>query len=440
MSPRQRRADPARSTAFRIVRAVTGTGAYANLELARQRSALATQDAAFVTELVAGTCRAMGTYDQIIVAASGRPLGSLQPAAVDLLRLGTHQLLGMRVPAHAAISATVDVAAREVGERLVGLINAVLRKVAARDWEGWVEFLGAEEDELGRLSLAHHHPRWVTEAFADLLSRGELEELLAVDNIPATATLAVRPGLAEVDDLGITAARYSPYGGYTAGDPSAVPGVAQGRVGVQDEGSQLVTLALARAEAPAGLWLDLCAGPGGKTALLTGLADQAGASVLAAELHPHRAALVAANVRAYPAAKRPLVIAADGTKPPWAPQSFSKVLADVPCTGLGALRRRPESRWRRQSSDLPELVSLQRALLSSAITSTRPGGVIAYVTCSPHRAETIEVVEGAGAEVDVLHAADYLPEVPDAALGDFVQLWPQRHNTDAMFLALLRRR
>jgi len=440
VSARQRRADPARSTAFRILRAVTGTGAYANLELARQRTALATQDAAFVTELVAGTCRAMGTYDQIIVAASGRPLGSLQPAAVDLLRLGTHQLLGMRVPAHAAISATVDVAAREVGERLVGLINAVLRKVAARDWEGWVELLGADEDELGRLSLSHHHPRWVTEAFADLLSRRELEELLAVDNIPATATLAVRPGLAEVDDLGITAARYSPYGGYTAGDPSAVPGVAQGRVGVQDEGSQLVTIALARAEAPDGLWLDLCAGPGGKTALLTGLADQAGASVLAAERHPHRAALVAANVRAYPPAKRPLVIAADGTKPPWAPQSFSKVLADVPCTGLGALRRRPESRWRRQSADLAELVTLQRDLLASAITSTRPGGVIAYVTCSPHRAETIEVVESAGAEVEVLHAPDYLPEVPDATLGDFVQLWPQRHNTDAMFLALLRRR
>lgn len=440
MSTRRRRADPARSTAFRILRAVSSTGAYANLELARQRSALATQDAAFVTELVAGTCRAMGTYDQIIVAASGRQLSSLQPAAVDLLRLGTHQVLGMRVPVHAAISATVDVAALEVGERLVGLINAVLRKVAARDWDGWVEFLGADEDELGRLALAYHHPRWVTEAFADLLPAAELEELLAVDNVPATATLAVRPGLAEVDDLGITAARYSPYGAYTAGDPSAVPGVTQGRVGVQDEGSQLVTIALARAEAPAGPWLDLCAGPGGKTALLTGLADQAGASLLAAERHPHRAELVAANVRAYPLAKRPLVIAADGTNPPWAPESFSKVLADVPCTGLGALRRRPESRWRRQPADLPELVALQRALLSSAITSTRPGGVIAYVTCSPHRAETTEVVEGATAEVEVLHAADYLPEVSDAALGDYVQLWPQRHNTDAMFLALLRRR
>lgn len=440
MSARRRRADPARSSAFHILRAVTGTGAYANLELARQRTSLAAQDAAFVTELVAGTCRAMGTYDQIIVAASGRQLGTLQPAAVDLLRLGTHQLLGMRVPVHAAISATVDLAALEVGERLVGLTNAVLRKVAERDWDGWVEFLGADEDELGRLSLAHHHPRWVAEAFADLLARPELDELLAVNNVPATTTVAVRPGLAEVDDLGITAARFSPYGAYTSGDPHTVPGVAQGRVGVQDEGSQLVTIALARAEAPAGPWLDLCAGPGGKTALLTGLAGQAGASLLACERHPHRAQLVAANVRAYPSAKRPLVVAADGTNPPWAPESFSKVLADVPCTGLGALRRRPESRWRRQPSDLPELIALQRALLGSAIASTRPGGVVAYVTCSPHRAETTEVVEGVAAEVEVLHAADYLPEVPDAALGDFVQLWPQRHNTDAMFLALLRRR
>lgn len=440
MSTRLRRRDPARTTAYRILRAVTARGAYANLELARQRTELSTQDAAFVTELVAGTCRAMGSYDRIIAAASRRSLGSLQPAAVDLLRLGAHQLLSMRVPAHAAISATADLAALEVGERLVGLVNAVLRKVAVRDWDGWVELLSADEDELGRLALRHHHPRWVTEAFAQVLPADELTKLLTVDNIAPITTLAVRPGLADIAEVGLRPTLYSPYGGYADGDPNTLAAVGEGRIGVQDEGSQLVSLALARAEAPDGPWLDLCAGPGGKTALLTGLAAQAGQHLLASERHPHRAELVAANVRAYPPAERPLIIAADGTVPPWRENSFSKVLADVPCTGLGALRRRPESRWRRQPSDLPELVALQRSLLSSAIASTRPGGVIAYVTCSPHQAETVEVVATAGDQVDVLPAADYLPEVPDAALGDFVQLWPHRHNTDAMFLALLRRR
>ena len=228
-----------------------------------------------------------------------------------------------------------------MGERLVGVVNAILHKVAKRDWLGWLEILGEGEDNLGRIALANHHPRWIAEAFLDVLPVTELIETLEANNTPAVPTLVVRPGLAELAELAGEPARYSPYGAYAAGDPGAVPAVAEGRAGVQDEGSQLVTLALARTEAPPGTWLDLCAGPGGKTALLAGLAAQQGSRLLAAERHPHRAELVAANVRAYPAGVRPLVIAADGTQPPWAPASFTRVLADVPCTGLGALRRRP---------------------------------------------------------------------------------------------------
>jgi 16S rRNA (cytosine967-C5)-methyltransferase len=440
VSRKGRRHDPARSAAFKVLRAVTGNGAYANLELAKRRAALEPQDAAFVTELVSGTCRAMGSYDRVLVAASGRELRTLQPAVVDILRLGTHQLLGMRVPAHAAISTTVDLAALEVGERLVGLVNAILHKVAARDWLGWLEVLGAAEDNLGRIALANHHPRWITEAFLDVLPVPELIATLEANNTPTRPTLVVRPGLATLAELGGDPAQFSPFGAYAAGDPAGVAAVAQGRAGVQDEGSQLVALALTRVEAPAGAWLDLCAGPGGKTALLAGLAAAQGSRVLAAERHPHRAELVANNLRAFPAAERPLVVAADGTRPPWAAGTFTRVLADVPCTGLGALRRRPESRWRHQPSDVAELNGLQQALLASAIESVQPGGVVAYVTCSPHVAETTGIVDGVADRVEVLHAADYLPEVPDAASGDFVQLWPHRHGTDAMFLALLRRR
>ena len=436
---RTRRSDPARRAAYRVLRAVTGSGAYANIELARQRSGLSAADAAFATELVGGTCRAMGGYDRVLVAASGRELRTLQPAAVDVLRLGTHQLLGMRVPAHAAISTSVDLAALEVGERLVGLVNAVLRRVSERDWDGWVDLLGAEEDAIGRLALAEQHPRWIAEAFARVLPEAELAQALAADNEPARPTLVVRPGLAEVAELGGEPARYSPFAAYADGDPAALPAVAEGRAGVQDEGSQLVALALSRADAPDGPWLDLCAGPGGKAALLAGLARAAGARMLASELHPHRAGLVADNLRAYPETQRPLVVAADATRGPWRPGSFARVMADVPCTGLGALRRRPESRWRHQPSDVPELAELQRRLLAAAIDATAPGGVVAYVTCSPHPDETRAVVEDA-AGVEVLPAAELLPEVPEAAVaGGFVQLWPHRHGTDAMFLALLRR-
>lgn len=435
---RARRRDPARTVAFRVLRAVTADGAYANLELARQRGALNPENAAFATELVAGTCRALGSYDRVIERASGRPLRSLQPAVLDALRLGTHQLLAMRVPTHAALSTTVDLAALEVGERVAGLVNAVLRRVAERDWPAWLELLSDGEDDAGRLALAHHHPRWIVESWARVLPAAELPEALAADNVAPTPTLVVRPGLASVGELGGTPARWSPYGAYLDGDPGAVPAVAEGRAGVQDEGSQLVALALARIDAPGGLWLDLCAGPGGKSALLAGLARDAGTRLVASELQPHRARLVAENLRAYPEPNRPVTIVADGTRLAWRESSFGRVLADVPCTGLGALRRRPESRWRRRPEDLPGLVSLQRRLLASAIAATEPGGVVAYVTCSPHPDETAAVVADTSG-VSVLDAPSVLPEVPDAAAGRFVQLWPHRHGTDAMFLALLRR-
>jgi tRNA and rRNA cytosine-C5-methylases len=436
---RRRASDPARTAAFRVLRAVTADGAYANLELARQRSRLSGADAAFATELAAGTCRGLGTYDEIISVAAGRPLRSLQPAVLDVLRLGTHQLLAMRVPTHAAIAATVDLAALQVGERVTGVVNAVLRRVAEHELDVWLARLGGGLDELGRLGLAHQHPRWIVEAFAELLPADELEALLTADNQPPVPNLVIRPGLAEVAELGGVPARYSPFGAYVDGDPAAVPAIAQGRAGVQDEGSQLVSLVLSRVEAPAGPWLDLCAGPGGKSALLAGLAIQQGRQLVASEVAEHRAGLVAQNLRGYAGAHRPVTLVADGTRPAWAPESFAAVLADVPCTGLGALRRRPESRWRRQVSDLGPLVELQHQLLASAIAAARTGGVIGYVTCSPHAAETAAVVADADG-VEVLVARDYLPEVADAAVGPYLQLWPHRHGTDAMFLALLRKR
>lgn len=435
---RARRRDQPRTVAFRVLRAVTADGAYANLELARRRSGLTGTDAAFATELVAGTCRALGTYDRVLELAAGRPLRSLQPAVMDALRLGTHQLLGMRVPPHAAIATTVDLAALEVGERVAGLVNAVLRKVAAGDLDGWLGQLSAGEDETGRLALATHHPRWIVDAWTRVLPGEELAAALAADNVAPVPSLVVRPGLADVAELGGTPTRYSPFGATREGDPAELAAVTEGRAGVQDEGSQLVALALARADAPDGPWLDLCAGPGGKSALLAGLARQAGTRLVAAEVQPHRARLVAENLRAYPGPERPVVLVADGTRPAWQEGSFGRVLADVPCTGLGALRRRPESRWRRSPADLPGLVGLQRRLLAAAIASVRPGGVVGYVTCSPHPDETAAVVASA-AGVEVLDAASLLPEVPGAASGPFVQLWPHRHGTDAMFLAVLRR-
>ncbi len=228
-----------------------------------------------------------------------------------------------------------------------------------------------------------------------------------------------------------------------SGDPGDLAAVREGRAGVQDAGSQLVALALARAEIRGRdeRWLDLCAGPGGKAALLAALARERGAALVAGERLPHRARLVGQALRATGGH----VVTADGTRPPWLPGTFDRVLVDAPCSGLGALRRRPESRWRRDPEDLDRLVALQTALLTSALDSVRPGGVVLYATCSPVVEETSGVVEAVLATRSDVHLEDALALVPEADdaesahLAGTGQLWPHRHGTDAMFWALLRR-
>lgn len=427
-----------RAVAFEVLRQVSSEGGYANLALKKRlrQANLSARDAALVTELVSGTCRLLGTYDQIISRAAGRSLKSLQPAVLDLLRMGAHQLLSMRTPAHAAVGATVELARKRIGNRVTGLVNAILRKVASRDLDQWCDLLAEGKQGVEAAAIRGHHPVWVAEALAEVLPEGELAAALAANNVSPAPTLVVRPGLCEVEELG-SPTRFSPFGARSTAVPSDIAAVREGRAGVQDEGSQLVALALARADAPSGPWLDMCAGPGGKSALLAGLARRAGERLIASELQEHRAHLVAQALACYGHSD---VIVADGRTPPWRPASFARVLADVPCTGLGALRRRPEARWRRQPDDLASLVSVQRQLLRTAIAAAVPGGVVAYVTCSPLRAETHAIVESCLTDVEVLNAPALLPEVPDCAVGNYVQLWPHRHETDAMFLALLRRR
>ncbi|NHC14040.1 RsmB/NOP family class I SAM-dependent RNA methyltransferase [Motilibacter deserti] len=455
----QRRApqDPARDTAYEVLRAVRERDAYANLvlpALLRERG-LEPRDAALATELAYGTLRGLGTYDAVLAACADRPLTRVDGPVLDVLRLGAHQLLSTRIPPHAAVSATVDLVRRGPARGAAGFANAVLRRVAGRDRDEWLTELAPaySEDPVGNLALTHAHPRWVAEALRDALD-GSLEELaaaLAADNARPAVTLAVRPGRADVEELladGAHPGSWSPYAAVLpGGDPGDLPEVRAGQAGVQDEGSQLVALAAAGAaiEGPDAAWLDGCAGPGGKAALLAGLAAGRGARVLAAELAPHRARLVAQAAVPTGAAD---VVVADSTVPAWRPGAFDRVVFDVPCSGLGALRRRPEARWRRTPEDVAGLGPLQRALLRSALEAVRPGGVVTYATCSPHRAETRDVVEDVLAgrdDVERIDARAVLAAVavrPLPALGDGpdVQLWPHRHGTDAMYLTLLRRR
>ena len=438
MSGQRTKVDAARLAAYDVLVAVREQDAYANLVLPRllRERGLTGRDAAFVTELVGGTLRGQGTYDALVDHLTGR---APDPGVRDALRLGAHQLLAMRVPDHAAVTSSVELVRTRVGHKPAGFVNAVLRRLAARDLDAWMREIDASQ------AVRTSHPDWVVVELARALGRPEeLEALLAADNERPTVTLVARPGLSTVEELGGHPLAVSPLAvELDGGDPGAVPAVREGRAGVQDAGSQLVALALSRAhlDGPDGRWLDLCAGPGGKAALLAALAAGSGARLLAHERQPHRARLVRQAMRATTGD----VLVGDGTRPSWRPGTFDRVLVDAPCSGLGALRRRPESRWRRRASDLDALVPLQRALLAAALESVRPGGVVVYATCSPVVEETAGVVRdvlaGRG-DVRLEPAEPLLPEVTDAAsahLPGAVQLWPHRHGTDAMFVAVLRR-
>ena len=453
------RVQPARRIALEVIMAVRETDAYANLLLPvkLERARLAPQDAALATELTYGTLRQQGYYDAVIELAAGRSADEIDSPILDVLRLGTHQLLSMRVAHHAAVDEAVSLA-REVGSRsATGFVNGVLRTITRSEpgtWHDRVMTKPRTDDE--RLSLEHSHPLWIVRAFRQALAaegrEHELEDLLIADNFAPRVSLVALPGCATISEIrGTQKAKYSPIAAVSdGGDPALWPAVHEGRARVQDEGSQLAALALSRARPVISgeRWLDLCAGPGGKAALLAAEASQGGAILVANEITPVRAELVRKALAVF--VDPPQVLVQDGTLfGERMPQQFDRILIDAPCTGLGALRRRPEARWRKQPSDVADLTGLQIALLESGLAALKPGGILAYVTCSPHLAETKVVVETALKRTPGISRLD-TPAVLAAvtkrelqlgeSAGDgHVQLWPHRHGTDAMFICLLTR-
>ena len=439
----QTKADPARLVAWQTLQAVSRDDAYANLVLPRKlaEAKLSGRDAGLATELGYGTLRARGTLDEILRRCSTRSLDDIELGVLDLLRLGAYQLLKTRVPNHAAVATTVELAKATGHGRSSGFVNAILRKVTAHDFDAWCDQIAGQASELGRLALRYSHPGWIVGAFAEVLPDEELEAALAADDTRPETHLVAWPGRVErgvlAEQAGGEAGPYSPYAVRLTqgGDPGSLAPVRDHQAGVQDEGSQLCALALTRITPieQGETWLDLCAGPGGKAALLAALAEHNGATLTANELHPHRAELVAAATAPWSVDIR----TGDARE---LDGQFERILLDAPCTGLGALRRRPEARWRRDPGDLADLVELQSELLDAAFRLLKPGGVLAYVTCSPHPAETIDQVDAVLArhpELRLLDARPVFADVDQLDDTDTVQLWPHRHGTDAMFCAVL---
>lgn len=457
--------DRPRAVAFEVLQRVDADDAFANLTLPKAVSAnkLSGRDAAFATELTYGTLRTEGVLDAVIAECASRGLDAIAPEVLTALRMGTYQVLYTRVEAHAAVDTTVRLVEAAGQDKAKGFANGIMRTITRTPAQAWLNQL-APQNQVAALAFRHAHPEWIARSFGralgvlgpdgtDALSADqsvELERALEADSQRPVVHLVARPGEISAEELalitGCEEGRYSPYAVYLEhGDPGSLEPVRQRLAAVQDEGSQLIARAVTEAELmgeDTGRWLDLCAGPGGKAALMGAIARIEGAQVDAVEVSPHRATLVEKTVGDLPVR----VHQADGRAPGLKP-GFDRVLVDAPCSGLGALRRRPEARWRKSESNIAELNQLQTELLESALELVRPGGVVVYSTCSPDLRETRGIVDaavkrhaaGSAIHIEELDARDVLPEMGDLGSELSAQMWPHRHGTDAMFFAVLRR-
>lgn len=432
MSNNPRRIDDPRLLAFEVLAEVGLQGAYSNLILPKilSESILEANDRALATELVYGTLRMQGRHDHFISAASDRSLEQIDPKALIVLRLGTHQLKQMRVPSHAAIYESVELAKKVVGKSTASFVNAILRKIDSLDFEQ----LSKPTQEYARLALEYSHPEWIVSSYFDSLKNSsDVISLLQANNNAAKPTLIAWPGLAtqgELLEAGALAIASSSVAATFDGNPGDIAAIRERRAGVQDLGSQLVVEKFYDEFKPNLRWLDLCAGPGGKAAYLSALLKRDGGSLLANEISNERAKLVSQVMH------HGEVNVSDGRSMPDELGKFDRILLDAPCTGIGALRRRPEVRWRRSLQDLKNLTQLQSELLESATRLLSPGGIIAYVTCSSHQAETKFQIRSFLKQHNNFTRIKVQDERADID-GD-LQLWPHRDGTDAMFLSLLR--
>lgn len=489
--------DKPRVLAFDVLNRVSDDDAYANLVLPKslREAGLKGRDAAFATEITYGCLRNLGIIDTVLGDCSSRELDSLATPVLNALRLGAYQLLFTRVDNHAAVDTSVRLVESSGHDRAKGFVNGILRTIGRTPAKHWITDL-RPPGELAGLAFEHAHPEWVARSFntalwaatqdpddaadgvdadaADGADAGatdithnaahpaetqlaldtvhpELAAALEADSQRPLVHLVARPGEISAEELALMTGgeqgRYSPYAVYleSGGNPGALEPVQQSLAAVQDEGSQLIARALAEVElsgTDSGRWLDLCAGPGGKAALLGALARIDGATVDAVEISQQRAELIRSTVKDLPVT----VHVADGRDPGLSP-GYDRVLVDAPCSGLGALRRRPEARWKKDDADIAELNALQTQLVQSALRLVRPGGVVVYSTCSPDVRETRQIVDAVvqaeqTPRVTELPAATVLPEMPGisaTATTLSAQMWPHRHGTDAMFFAVLQR-
>ena len=432
----------ARLLAYELITQVNREGAFANIRLPEllRKSKLLPIDRNLATEISYGTLRMQHRHDFVAKKFIDRDFESLDSQVQDLLRMGIHQLTQMRVPNHAAVSETIEVARYVAGDSKASYVNAVLRKVST-DFE--IEESIKDLPTAEKLSIQYSHPSWIINAFYDQLKNwDEVEELLQANNKAAKPDIVRWPGKSTIEEFAQLGAQsiLGVVNGYQIENiPSEFAPIIERRAGVQDRGSQIVVENFLATWKPNLGWLDMCAGPGGKAAYLFHSLNEreASADFLANEPIPHRAELVKRVVN------NQQVVSFDGRESKNFGRSFDRILVDAPCSGLGALRRRPEARWRRTLKDLKELVVIQRELLASAQQLLNPGGMIAYVTCSPHLSETKAQIMNFLVDfpdMELVNIGNFIGSNSTGVLPDgTVQLWSHRDDSDSMFMAILQK-
>ena len=434
-----------RQIAHELLMRVHDTDAYINLLLPKTlaRHNVADSERGLIQELSYGALRWQLQYDAVIDHfTKGKELS--QPIR-RALQLGLHQLFRMRIPAHAAINETVNLA-KQIEPRAAGLVNAVLRNAEREGLERLLSQLTQGLTESRSLEILHSHPAWVIDSLRESLRidgrEGELAQLLTANNETPETFLAASDEQAEVALIaqGLEATTQSPIGFRVEGNPEPYLGL--GNIRVQDLGSQLVALLTAELANLGGKTLDMCSGPGGKSAILQGRIRPSGGALDCMEPQEHRAELVREALGTNPIGR---VIVAPGQKAE--ENAYDTILLDAPCSGLGSVRRKPESRHRKKQAQLSSLASVQRELLEASHTALKSGGVLVYATCSPLIEETITPIQDILAKHQDLELIDLKPVMkaisPDLQLNDSrktIQLWTHLHGTDAMFMAALRRK
>jgi len=448
---------PARIAAYDILSAISAGRADLPTAISLSRATLHDdRDRALAASIAAGVQRWRAALDHLIVAFSKRRIDRIDPEVLEILRLSAYQLLHLtRVPASAVVDDAVDLAKRAGKKSASGFVNAVMRTLSRRRHDLPLPPRPAapatRDAALDYFSITLSHPRWLAARWLDRLGFDDAEAWLRFNNTPAPVTLrANRLKMTPqelADRLASDGVRLRP-GAYAPdalvveeGFPLRGPGLSEGWFVVQDEASQVV--ALLANPAPTARVLDACASPGGKT---TAIAASLGAHgfIVGCDVRERRMALLRQTVSAAGHANVRLVQASLLHSLPFS-QPFDIVFVDVPCSGLGTLRRDPDIRWRRREGDLGTLAAAASAMLQQAAEVVAPGGRLIYATCSSEPEENEGVADAFLASrpgFAALEAQLAAPLVPPALIDarGHVRTEPHRHGLEAFFGAVFERR